>query len=892
MILFFNYVLLFLGTLALVTGIYYYIFERNHSTVNMIIYFLGIFTFLWCMGYSLVGFSQGYSFAFVGRLIGFIGIVGFLIGEYLLLVMATNRFNTKHKVITALMLLLATIDGFIYLDPRYVEFVRKDFITVIRQLPNPAKYIHLVFIVLVCFCLYKYAFTWMKQSNFKRENRIMITLIIVNSLIIVGAIPDLLFPFIGIDVVPTSGFFAFIAYISLVVSCLKFNAFSISEANLNSYIFNYAHSPIMIFDTNQNLVMLNHFGRDFLKVKRISGQKLSDLFDISTTDAEKLLGSLSPECLSKTVRLVTKQDHTICILTLSCVLDFYKEPYCTVCFSYDLSKETSMLRELDSMKSQLETALEEKQLEIDNLTLQAITTIANTIDAKDAYTKGHSLRVAQYSAILAQSLGWSDEEVRNLRYTALLHDIGKIGIPDVILNKPGKLSDAEFSMIQSHTTTGGDILKDILMIPDVSAGAMYHHERFDGQGYPKGLKGEEIPVVARIICIADAYDAMNSNRVYRNALFTPNICDELNKGRGTQFDPQLLDHFLSLLQNGSLQLPSMDNSGSFISPSEELSLATETTSLLVKLVHNLDRENQNKSNIDYLTGLIGRYDGEKRIQEAIRQSPGCLAFIDLDNLKHINDTVGHSTGDAALKMLSDILKEYSHSAIISRIGGDEFLFYLPDCTKEVAEEIVSGIITTFISRRDSNTLLHSASISIGLCLCNPSDTFTDVFQKADKALYHVKQNGKNNYYFYPDDNLEIKHISSVDLMELKKNMSKYGNYSGAMKSEYREFIKMFGFLMNISNRFDHGMQLIMITLDGSEAEDYTAEEQEKAMLALENIIGSSLRTIDIYTRFSNSQFLILLLNAKEDSLDLIIHRIFEAFLKQYPRKDLILSYDL
>lgn len=138
--------------------------------------------------------------------------------------------------------------------------------------------------------------------------------------------------------------------------------------------------------------------------------------------------------------------------------------------------------------------------------------------SKDDYMRGHSYRVAEYSALIAKQLGWSEHEVENLRNAAYLHDIGKIGVPDTILNKPTRLTDEEFAAIKSHTVMGADILKDITLLDHLVDIARNHHERYDGKGYPDGLVGEEIPLSARIVCVADSYDAMKSRRIYRNAL--------------------------------------------------------------------------------------------------------------------------------------------------------------------------------------------------------------------------------------------------------------------------------------------------------------------------------------------------------------------------------------
>lgn len=187
------------------------------------------------------------------------------------------------------------------------------------------------------------------------------------------------------------------------------------------------------------------------------------------------------------------------------------------------------------------------------LSLKTFETLARALDAKDKYTNGHAERVSIYSTILAKKLGYSEEEIEKLKYEALLHDIGKIGVPDSILNKPDKLTDVEFSIIKSHTVVGGDILKDMLVAPGARDVALHHHERFDGRGYPEGLSGENISRNARIVCIADTYDAMSSDRIYRKALSREIIREELIKGRGTQFDPQMLDVFLELFDNYKLR---------------------------------------------------------------------------------------------------------------------------------------------------------------------------------------------------------------------------------------------------------------------------------------------------------------------------------------------------
>ena len=195
---------------------------------------------------------------------------------------------------------------------------------------------------------------------------------------------------------------------------------------------------------------------------------------------------------------------------------------------------------------------EQRHKRVEQMSVQLVQTLANAIDAKDKYTNGHSSRVAEYCVRVATSMGWDKESVDVLRYEGLLHDIGKIGISDIILNKAAALSDDEYDMLKDHVTIGFDIMHDASTLPGAANVILYHHERYDGTGYPDGLKGEQIPIDARIVSIVDTYDAMSSNRIYRKALPKSKIREEMLKGRGRQFDPKILDVFISLFDRGLL----------------------------------------------------------------------------------------------------------------------------------------------------------------------------------------------------------------------------------------------------------------------------------------------------------------------------------------------------
>lgn len=179
--------------------------------------------------------------------------------------------------------------------------------------------------------------------------------------------------------------------------------------------------------------------------------------------------------------------------------------------------------------------------------LHVVASLAEAIDAKDTYTNGHSGRVAEYSREIAKRFGYDEEAQNTIYMMGLLHDVGKIGVPDAVINKPGRLTDEEFGLIKKHPVIGGRILGNIQEMPTLSAGARWHHERYDGRGYPDGLSGQDIPEESRIIAVADAYDAMSSNRSYRSTLPQETIRAEIEKGKGTQFDPKFADIMLKMI---------------------------------------------------------------------------------------------------------------------------------------------------------------------------------------------------------------------------------------------------------------------------------------------------------------------------------------------------------
>lgn len=194
-----------------------------------------------------------------------------------------------------------------------------------------------------------------------------------------------------------------------------------------------------------------------------------------------------------------------------------------------------------------------KRKEHDNQIIeQTMKTFSNFIDNKDTYTQGHSTRVAAYVREMAKRMGMSEQDQLNYYYAGLMHDIGKLTVADDVLNKTSRLSNDEWNLIQQHTTNGAALLKNFTILPEINDAVLYHHERYDGTGYMNRLNGKDIPLVARMVGIADAYDAMNTNRCYRLKFSEERIISELERCRGKQFDPDLVPYLISMIKDGTI----------------------------------------------------------------------------------------------------------------------------------------------------------------------------------------------------------------------------------------------------------------------------------------------------------------------------------------------------
>ena len=224
-------------------------------------------------------------------------------------------------------------------------------------------------------------------------------------------------------------------------------------------------------------------------------------------------------------------------------MDYIRKPFVANILVLRVRQAVELVR----LQRHLADEVEKKTKEYEELFIQVVESLATAIDAKDTYTNGHSSRVADYAREIARRFGYSRKQQDGIYMMGLLHDVGKIGVPDSVINKPSRLTDEEYAIIKTHPVLGERILRNIKERPELAVGAHWHHERYDGRGYPDGLLGDAIPEEARIIAVADAYDAMTSTRSYRGILSQERVRDEIEKGRGTQFDPVFADIMLQII---------------------------------------------------------------------------------------------------------------------------------------------------------------------------------------------------------------------------------------------------------------------------------------------------------------------------------------------------------
>ncbi len=589
----------------------------------------------------------------------------------------------------------------------------------------------------------------------------------------------------------------------------------------------------------------------------------------------------------------TKQESEILGFEMG-AMDYITKPFAPQIMQSRIAR----ILELEDLRKHLEQLVEAKADEIQKIFIQSITTITYAVDAKDRYTKGHSVRVAQYCLAMAKKLAWSKQDCLNLYYTALMHDIGKIGIPDTILNKPVKLTDEEYRLIRNHTTMGANILRPITMVPQICDGAKYHHERYDGKGYPCGLKGDDIPYVARIIGIADAYDAITSNRIYEKAQVTDYAVNELKKGRGTQFDPYLADVFLEIIQSGFefTDFPQFE-----FDEEAEQKKANEADAFIVEVCRKTETDIHKAKDVDFLTGLLIRRSFEDQVNTYLDNSlnRGVMFLMDVDNFLYVNKNYGHIAGDHIICRLADTIRSHAETdSLMCRVSGDEFaVFYPNERAEEWITDVAKSILADFQKAISDIDTDHMISVSIGIsCSKNPRERCKNLLQQCDKALYYVKNNGKNSYQLLQRDSEAFSESQNkgfqIDIAQLKSHLSEEAPAVGAYSVDYGNFEKIYRLIARSLSRNRKDAQIILFSITENIHGTMEISDLNDAMDVLERCIIGSLRKGDVTSRYSSSQQVVIMIDSNRENGHMIAERIIANYFRMYDNYNLDLVYNI
>lgn len=314
----------------------------------------------------------------------------------------------------------------------------------------------------------------------------------------------------------------------------------------------------------------------------------------------------------------------------------------------------------------IEQLLKERTKMLEELAFQSVRALANSIEARDPYTRGHSEQVAQYAAKIAEAFGFEEEAITKLKFAGLLHDAGKVGIPDLILLKPGKLSDFEYSIMKNHPNMSALIVSEITPLQGIIPWIKHHHENFDGTGYPDMLKGDQIPIESQILAIADNYHALSSLRPYRKKLPKNDVISYIESEFGRKFNPALKEKSLEILY----QLEEREEAKSAISP-------------------YIERFREAMVYIDFLTGLYWYPYLKTFLSEKIaKKQPFYLVYLDIDDLTSINKRFGRIKGDEVIvKVAHTIQTVFFSPAVVVRAGADDFIIHHNIPSSELHDKI-------------------------------------------------------------------------------------------------------------------------------------------------------------------------------------------------------------
>lgn len=554
------------------------------------------------------------------------------------------------------------------------------------------------------------------------------------------------------------------------------------------------------------------------------------------------------------------------------------------------------LVELHYYRKELESEIKKQKKKVSDLSFQAMITIAHTIDLKDRYGEGHSVRVALYSREIARRLGWTVEELENLYNVALLHDIGKIAIEDSILNKMGTLTEQEYESVKRHTKVGVDIVKNTTFIPGIKEGISYHHERYDGTGYV-GLKGKDIPLIARILAVADAVTAMEEDRPFRRRLSSMELEKELISNKGKQFDPDIVNVAVEMLHEG------YDVDEKLAQMMKQISGdVSETGELMRQVVTTSTQETKSELEKDSLTGFLNRRSFEEKIEKFLRKpmSYGTFFMMDMDNFKSVNDTYGHLAGDELILIFADIIKNcVREQDFVCRVGGDEFAIFFPYLDKEkVIRKRADEIISCFAKER-KRLGYSNCSVSIGIMTKYAKSNNMDydkLYKCADNALYYVKNNGKDDFHIYAsaimDGGMDSLEQEQLDVQQLIQRVAERKEYMGAYRVEYDSFSYIYRFIARNVERTKQPVQIALFTFPLKEKSEEEVMKIQNSLALLEKAIAQSLRRGDVTSRISLTQQIVILMGANKENGMHVVDRMVQCYDGLAGEEGLKIEYDI
>lgn len=554
------------------------------------------------------------------------------------------------------------------------------------------------------------------------------------------------------------------------------------------------------------------------------------------------------------------------------------------------------LVELHYYRKELESEIKKQKKKVSDLSFQAMITIAHTIDLKDRYGEGHSVRVALYSREIARRLGWTVEELENLYNVALLHDIGKIAIEDSILNKMGTLTEQEYESVKRHTKVGVDIVKNTTFIPGIKEGISYHHERYDGTGYV-GLKGKDIPLIARILAVADAVTAMEEDRPFRRRLSSMELEKELISNKGKQFDPDIVNVAVEMLHEG------YDVDEKLAQMMKQISGdVSETGELMRQVVTTSTQETKSELEKDSLTGFLNRRSFEEKIEKFLRKpmSYGTFFMMDMDNFKSVNDTYGHLAGDELILIFADIIKNcVREQDFVCRVGGDEFAIFFPYLDKEkVIRKRADEIMSCFAKERE-RLGYSNCSVSIGIMTKYAKSNNMDydkLYKCADNALYYVKNNGKDDFHIYAsaimDGGMDSLEQEQLDVQQLIQRVAERKEYMGAYRVEYDSFSYIYRFIARNVERTKQPVQIALFTFPLKEKSEEEVMKIQNSLALLEKAIAQSLRRGDVTSRMSLTQQIVILMGANKENGMHVVDRMVQCYDGLAGEEGLKFEYDI